>query len=296
MSDLDHLQREFFKALLLPLRGSSRQSTDLAQSDEGHSPEFFRIAEEIIKPGPSLTAAERLELYHRQYWFRILDSIAEDFPVLRRMAGESLFWDLVEAYLLSRPSRSFTLRHLGEAFAEFLASSDLLDQCQREWFEAVARVEYAHMEVFEAAQGAVPEPLDLQNEVIDLQEHVVLLHLPVPADRCWDWVDFMPAASTPRGETDLAVWREPTGQIRHERLDPPEVPLLVRLRGGIRLADLFENLPDPAPSEEQVSGWFAKWHGHRWLAVRGREGGLELDPSARWDGMDRMSSQAVRME
>jgi hypothetical protein len=296
MPDLDHLQREFFKALLLPLRGASRASTDLSESDEGHSPEFFRIADEIVKPGPSLSSAERLELYHRQYWFRILDSIAEDFPVLRRMAGEGLFWNLVEAYLLRRPSRSFTLRHLGEAFAEFITSSDLLDGIQREWFEAVARIEYARMVVFEAAQGAVPEPVDLQNEEIDLQEHLVLLHLPVPADLCWDWPDFTPAATTPRGETDLAVWRDPSGQIRHERLDPAEVPLLARLRGGIRLADLFENLPPPSPSEEQVGAWFAKWHGHRWLGVRGREGELELDTSAGWDGMDRMSSQAVRMD
>lgn len=296
MSDLDHLQREFFKALLLPLRGSSRESTDLTKSGEGHSPEFFRIAEEIVKPGPSLSSAERLELYHRQYWFRILDSIAEDFPVLRRMAGETRFWELVEAYFLQRPSRSFTLRHLGEAFAEFIASSDLLDEIQREWFEAVARLEYAHMEVFEAAQGAVPEPEDLQNEEIDLQEHVHLLQLTVPADRCWDWPDFELAISTPREMVHIAVWRDPSGRSRHERLDPSEVPLLVRLRDGMRLAALFDALPNPSPSEEQVSRWFAKWHGHRWLGVRGREGKQELDSTAGWEGMDRMSSQAVRME
>lgn len=296
MSDLDHLQREFFKALLLPLRGFSRESTDLTESAEGHSPEFFRIADEIVKPGPSLSSAERLELYHRQYWFRILDSIAEDFPVLRRMAGEALFWNLVESYLLRRPSRSFTLRHLGEAFAAFIASSDRLDEMRREWFEAVARIEYARMEVFEAAQGAVPEPEDLHNEVIDLQEHVLLLQLAVPADRCWDWPDFEPAISTPREKVHVAVWRDPSGRSQHERLDPSEVPLLVRFREGIRLADLFEVLPNPAPSEEQVSTWFSKWHGHRWLGVRGREGELELDPAAGWEGMDRMSSQAVRMD
>ncbi len=296
MSDLDHLQREFFKALLLPLRGKSRTSTDLTATDEGHTPEFFRIADEIIKPGPSLSAAERLELYHRQYWFRILDSIAEDFPVLRRMAGETLFWNLVESYLLRRPSRSVTLRHLGEAFAEVIASSDLLDEMQREWFEAVARVEYAHMEVFETAQGAVPELDDLQNAVINLQEHVLLLQLTVPADLCWNWTDFEPAASIPRVMVHIAVWRDPSGRSQHERLDPSELPLLVRLRDGMRLAELFDSLPDPAPSEEKVSTWFAKWHGHRWLGVRGREGELELDTAAGWDGMDRMSSQAVRMD
>jgi len=296
MSNLDELQREFFRALLLPLRGSSRISTELSPSDEGHSQEFFRIADEIIKPGPSLTSAERLELYHRQYWFRILDSLAEDFPVLRRMAGDEVFWELIEAYLLERPSHSFTLRHLGEAFADFIEISTLLDETWRPWFSSIARIEYAFMECFESAQGALPEADDLANAVIELQEHVQLLHLPAPADLCWKWPDFYPASSLEPQRVDVAVWREPSGRSRQERIEAAEVPLLVRLKQGIRLGELFDSLPEPAPTEEQITRWFAKWHGHRWLGVQGRQGKQELDPTGGWEGMDRMSSQAVSME
>lgn len=294
MSNLDCIQREFFKALLLPLRGSSRISTELAATEEGHSPEFFRIAEEIIKPGPTLTSAERLELYHRQYWFRILDSLAEDFPVLRRMAGDELFWKLIEAYLLGRPSQSFTLRHLGEAFADFIEASELLDDIRRQWFSSVARIEYTFMECFECAQAAKPEADDLTDGIIELQEHVKILHLPVPADLCWDWQDFNEI--TEPQTVHLAVWREPSGRSRHERLETKEVPLLVRLKSGVKLDELFASLPEPAPSEDEITRWFAKWHGYQWLAVRGKEGKQELDTTGGWDGMDRMSSQAVAME
>lgn len=296
MSNLDELQREFFRALLLPLRGSSRISTELSPSAEGHSPEFFRIADEIIKPGPSLTSAERLELYHRQYWFRILDSLAEDFPVLRRMAGDEVFWELVEAYLLERPSRSFTLRHLGEAFADFISVSQLLDESRQSWFGSIARIEYAFMECFESAQGALPEADDLADAVIELQEHVQLLHLPVPADLCWEWPDFSPASSLELQAVDVAVWREPSGRSRQERIEAAEMPLLVRLKMGIRLDALFASLPEPVPTEEEITHWFAKWHGHRWLGVQGKQGKQELDPTGGWEGMDRMSSQAVSME
>jgi hypothetical protein len=294
MSNLDHIQREFFKALLLPLRGSSRISTELAVTDEGHSPDFFRIADEIIKPGPTLTSAERLELYHRQYWFRILDSLAEDFPVLRRMAGDELFWKLIEAYLLGRPSQSFTLRHLGEAFADFIEASELLNDVRRLWFSSVARIEYTFMECFECAQGARPEAEDLTNEIIELQEHVKILHLPVPADLCWDWLDFNEGVKAL--SVDLAVWREPSGRSRHERLETKEVPLLVRLKHGVKLDEFFASLPEPAPTEEEITRWFAKWHGYQWLAVRGKEGKQQLVSTGDWDGMDRMSSQAVAME
>lgn len=296
MPNLDELQHKFFRALLLPLRGTSRNSTELSSSDEGHPPEFFRIADEIIKPGPSLTSAERLELYHRQYWFRILDSLAEDFPVLRRMVGDQLFWELIEAYLLERPSKSFTLRHLGEAFADHIENSPSLDETRREWFGSVARIEYAFMKCFECGQSALPEAEDLEDSVIELQEHVQLLRLPYPADLCWDWPDFDPAASIDPELIHVAVWREPSGRSRQERVEAAEVPLLSRLRNGIRLDALFDELPEPAPSGEDITRWFAKWQGHRWLGVRGKEGVQELDRSIGWEGMDRMSSQAIAMD
>lgn len=295
MSNLDHIQREFFKALLLPLRGSSRNSTELAATDEGHSPEFFRIADEIIKPGPSLTSAERLELYHRQYWFRILDSLAEDFPTLRRMTGDELFWKLIEAYLLERPSQSFTLRHLGEAFPSHIEKSPLLDETQGLWFGSIARIEYACMEAFERAQSAIPEPHELEDQIIELQDHVILLHLPVPADLCWEWEDFTPATTTAPEPIHLAVWRGSSGRSHHERLETAEVPLLESLQQGIHLAHFLDTLPEPALSEEAITRWFTKWQSHRWLGVRGKQGKQELDSTGGWDGMDRMSSQAVAM-
>ena len=296
MPNLEELQREFFRALLLPLRGSSRNSTELSSSEEGHSPEFFRIADDIIKPGPSLTSAERLELYHRQYWFRILDSLAEDFPVLRKMAGDEIFWELIEAYLLERPSQSFTLRHLGEAFSNFIETSQILDETRRQWFGSVAKIEYAFMECFESAKSALPEPEDFSNSVIELQEYVKLLHLPVPADLCWEWEDFSPAASLELQPVDVAVWREASGRSSQERIVAAELPLLVRLKQGIQLGELFDSLPEPVPSEQDISRWFAKWHGHRWLGVRGKVGKDELDLTGGWEGMDRMSSQAVSMD
>lgn len=296
MPRLDHLQREFFRALLFPLRGSSRRSTELPPSDEDHSPDFLRIAGEIIRPGPELSAAERLELYHRQYWFRILDSLAEDFPVLRRMAGETVFWQMAEQYLLGRPSRSFTLRHLGEAFADFLAGFAALEEPVRRWFAALARIEYAHMLVFEGAQGALPDAADLADAILELQDHVVLLRLPVPADLCHGWDDFSPAVDVAEEEIHLAVWREPSGRSCHERIEPGEGTLLERLAEGTTLDDLFDTLPEPAPGEDDIARWFAKWQSRRWLAVRGKAGTEELDLAAGWAGMDRMSSQAVAMD
>jgi hypothetical protein len=288
-------QREFFRALALPLRGASRRATELNPVDEGHTAEFFAIAEQWIKPGVALSGAERLELYHRQYWYRLLDSLAEDFPMLRRMAGDALFWDLIEHYLIERPSQSFTLRHLGEAFAAFLEISALLDDRQHQWFAALARMEYAQMESFEALQCALPQPDDLQRNIIALQAHLRLIELPVPADLCHEWEDFSPAAATPPQHVWIAVWRHASGRSESMRVDPDEARFLLGLRDGVFLAEFFENLPEPHPEPAVLSQWFTDWQSRGWLGVQGLPGQQTLDATVAWLGKEAMSSQAMPM-
>ena len=70
-------------------------------------------AAKFIKPNDRLTSFERLEIYNRQYWFRVLSGFAEDFPGLRAVLGERKFDAVAKAYLIDCPSESFTLRNLG---------------------------------------------------------------------------------------------------------------------------------------------------------------------------------------
>lgn len=300
MQPLDVTQREFFSALLMPLRGRSRASTDLAPVDDGHSPEFLAKAEALLKTGVNLTAAESMELYHRQYWFRVLDSIAEDFPILQKMAGEETFWALMEAYLLACPSESFTLRHLGSRLADFVAAWEELDGSRRRWFEAIARIEYAHMSCYEAAEWPSVTPDQLASEDLALQPHVCLLDLPVAADECAGWAAFLPKTET---RTYLAVWRGPRGSVVQCRLDDVEFELLTRLQRGGPLEDLFAEPTTREPSPEEVSGWFASWQSRGWIAVRPASDAEDFPVVIRhpvsgvdWDRIDKMGSQARAME
>ncbi len=300
MRPLEQIQREFFAALQMPLRGRSRASTELAPVEEGHSLEFLAKAEELLRHGPNLQPAESLELYHRQYWFRILDSIAEDFPILRRIAGEQSFWTLIEAYLLACPSSSFTLRHLGRGLADFTADWDGLDDVKRRWFSALAQLEYAYMEIFEAAEWEPVTPEQFASAELGLQPHVKLLQLSVPADLCRDWIDFSPVAD---GVVHLAVWRSENGGSAQCRLDATEFGLLHRLRKGGTLASLFEQPTDREPTAAEVSDWFSNWQSRRWIAltpevqndefaVVHQHGFRNLD----WSRIDKMGSQARAMQ
>ena len=70
---------------------------------------------EFIKPNDRLTSLERVEIYNRQYWFRLIDCLYEDFPGLATVLGKREFnRRAILAYLQSFPSRSYTLRNLGK--------------------------------------------------------------------------------------------------------------------------------------------------------------------------------------
>ena len=76
---------------------------------------------EFIKPNDRLSSFERIEIYNKQYWFRLLDSLYEDFPGLRALLGDAKFHQLSIAYIDKHPSTSFTLRDLGQHMEKFLA-------------------------------------------------------------------------------------------------------------------------------------------------------------------------------
>jgi hypothetical protein len=105
------------------------------------------VAAQFIKPNDRLSSFERLEIYNRVYWFRILDCLYDDYPGLRAIAGEKKFMRLATAYLAKYPSASFTLRNLGQRLENFLReeprwiapNEDLaLDLVRFEWAQVVA--------------------------------------------------------------------------------------------------------------------------------------------------------------
>src|ERR1700678_2362377 len=79
-----------------------------------------KVVSAFIKPNDRLTSFERLEIYNRQYWFRLIDCFYDDYPGLRAVLGDRRFARLAHAYLMQHPSASFSLRNLGQFLLKFL--------------------------------------------------------------------------------------------------------------------------------------------------------------------------------
>src|SRR5258708_7125156 len=100
------LQRAVARAVMQPLTLSERM-----QRTAPGGGRMSAYAARYIRPNDRLTSFERLEIYNRQYWFRVLVSMAEDFPGLRAILGQPRFEDMCRASPPGCRLRSSKLRN-----------------------------------------------------------------------------------------------------------------------------------------------------------------------------------------
>lgn len=67
-----------------------------------------------IKEDSKMPASKRMEIYKFDYWYRILESLQEDFPSLYQKWGEVLFHKKMKHYLLKYPPFKTRLESAGE--------------------------------------------------------------------------------------------------------------------------------------------------------------------------------------
>jgi hypothetical protein len=279
------VQRRMAHSILQPLTGSDRiaPKTDAA----------------FIKPNDRLTAVERLEIYSRSYWFRVLDSLYDDFPGLRMVLGQRAFHRLSRAYLAECPSRSFTLRNLGARLEDWLRRNPRFAGSHHALALDMVRLEWAHIEAFDNAAEKVLGPEDLlelgPRFRAALQPYIRLLALQYPVDDLRIQVN---RASDERGAASnaalkqkhhdmtkrvslsnrekifLAVHRR-NFMVYYRRIEAEEYRLLSALRDGQPIARAircaFED--SSASTEEQQSmleKWFAVWAELGWLCPPAR--------------------------
>ena len=109
--------------------------------------------ETVILPSATLEPIQRVGIYHGMYLLRMIEALTADYGALAHVLGEEKFEELVRAYVLRHPSRSYTFNRLGDALPEFIASSKMK---RRVFLSDLATLELAMTQVFDEAEA---EPL-----------------------------------------------------------------------------------------------------------------------------------------
>jgi hypothetical protein len=288
--NLAELQREMAAAVMLPLTPDEEMRVKAA---DGRA--MAAVAESFIAPNSRLSAFERLEIYNRQYWFRVMGALAEDFRALRAVIGSRAFEALSVAYLTAHPSRSFTLRNLGSKLPEWLVANSQWAGRRNRLALDVVRIEWAFVEAFDSADRT---PLTLDEiatldagSKLSLQPHLRLIALDYEAD------DLVLAlhdrqkreaseAGLKHGDGPAApaklpkLRRKPTWVAAHRvdlsvyyrRLKREEFLTLAAIRQGLPLAEALDTgfrdsrIPE-ARRPRQVQEWFANWAELGWICA-----------------------------
>ena len=288
---LKALQRTMARAVMQPLTSAERMQRTAPDGNP-----MRRYAERFIKPNDRLTSFERLEIYNRQYWFRLLSSMMEDFPGLRAVLGDRRFDAMCKAYLVDCPSRSFTLRNLGGRLESWLRNHPRWAGSKHALAVDIARLEWADIEAFDSAAEPVLRPENLGGDAganlrLKLQPYVRLLDLKYPVDDLLlevrkeedEDTDFASNAFQERhkrkrvqavaklkpGAIFLAVHRV-DDSVYFRRVEREEFTILSALRAGKTLGQAIEAAfkTSKAPVQDRATAlqeWFRNWSTLGWF-------------------------------
>ena len=258
-----------------------------------------RVVGEFIKPNDRLTSFERLEIYNRQYWNRILECFYNDYPGLQTLLGEKKFRNLAIAYLDQCPSQSFTMRNLGRSLESFLRAEPHHAKPSEQLSLDMARLEWAHVEAFdaEAKPFLVADDLlglDASNLQLTLQPYLSLLALEYAVDEFL--LLLKKEGDTLRSESSNAIMESRKHAVKkftkpkrkkiflavhrmddcvwYKRIDADEFKILSALRNGATLENACAEAIDPeARSVEEwstlIRQWFQNWTSLGWFCRSG---------------------------
>ena len=259
VAELDALQAFMAEAL--------RRRRDLSED-----PQIVPLADKVVSATPHFSSSRHLEIYREQFWLRHTQALLEDFPGVSAIVGQAAWEQLVEGYLLAHPPQSFSLRDLGQNLPDFLRDADEL--ARRELVVDMARLEWAHVELFDAPsppsfdatvlvgldeQGIAQSRLrlspalrllrvsypvtELKNRLLRGQDSTIILPEPAPAT--------------------LVLYRQALS-IMHHRLRSAPFMLLEALASGATLSEACEvacaaSSEAAAEVESGVGAWFEDW-------------------------------------
>lgn len=137
------LQRQFGDLLRTPL---DRSTGSLCAETAAYEAKLVGA----VLPTPSLGSTERLAVYHRQYWFRLLTVMQGLYPLTARLAGYWCFNEFAAHHLAGRPPHGFDIDAVGEGFDEGLAEQllgrDEVVTASGRQLETAALLEAAHID------------------------------------------------------------------------------------------------------------------------------------------------------
>ena len=227
-------------------------------------------AERIAISTPGLSAGERIGIYAGMYVARLVEALAADHPMLRRLLGEERFAVLGEAYAREHPSGDPDLGRFGRHLAAYLRRRPAPD---RPDLADLAALEWARSEVFleapaePAGRGDLAlEPASFLAARLRFVPALRLLragHAVAPLWRALEREEPPPPPAP--GSAAIAVWRSGF-DVLHAGLDADEAAALERALGGRPLEEVCAAFEEREDGAEAAFAALSSWVDDGWIA------------------------------
>lgn len=226
--------------------------------------------DDLIKPAGKTPVEVRTGIYAEAYLARLVAALASDYAGLRGWLGDDAFAELVHAYVDKHPSRYFSLRELGCALVEFVATT--APYREHPDIGDMARFEWAQCAVFDARDAVAVTVEQLAR--IDPSAWLTLQLRLQPALKCislrsnvpaiWSGLnadEVPPALELSTEPATWLVWRQDLRLLFRE-LTTVEAWALKRFANGGNFADVCTDLAEWMPEEAvpgHVAGLLRRW-------------------------------------
>jgi hypothetical protein len=228
----------------------------------------------IAAPNKYFSSHERMEVYARQYWWRLRHALDEDVPTVMAVLRPSVYKELREAYLVACPSESFTLRELGHRLPLFIKENPQLAGSRPELAFDAAYYDMARVRAFDAASV---EPLtreqmeqgDSSGILLGLQPHVQLCRCSYPVHTLLRGENGQLESGRIRKQSTFLVICREKNRVVTLPVTPQQFQLLEILEGGSTLFGMAEVVAGvrrfPIAS---IASWFWEWCSREWITTR----------------------------
>jgi hypothetical protein len=286
---LRDVQTRFAAAVMAPLSDDWQMQ---GKSADGRP--MADVAAEFIRPNDRLTSVDRLEIYNKQYWFRLIDAMYEDYAGIAAILGRERYNAFCKAYFTRYPSRTGMLRNIGYRLSQFVNEEPALTAPHTDMVLDMARFEWAQVEAFDAAHKPRLTTDDLlgmdpAKTRLYFQPSITLLELDYAVDRLFLAVKKQSGRSeasnasegvshtsrrrrSARAEHVFVVVHRFENQVYIKRLPAEAFAILRSLQKGATIAEAIEAaMPETADMMEwakQIQGWFKMWMSWGWFCKK----------------------------
>jgi putative DNA-binding protein/uncharacterized protein len=245
---------------------------------------------DFIRPSPTLRPAQRIQIYNQQYWWRLLNTMHETFPLVTRMFGYHDFNRLIAIPFLDKyPPSHWSLNELGRNLSNWIESDYhendkqlVLDSAKIDWTFTHSFCCKQEPPILESTLPENGDITSLLEKKISLQDHVHLFTMDYDLmsfrveflkqePEYWIEHDFPPLPKEKKYH--FVIFRNTHNDIQWKEITEGEYRLLKLIQSGTTIENLCQWLEMQQGSlyeeaQHNLHLWFQDWIVYRWLTLQ----------------------------